>query len=200
MGEEVSQLYWDSCVFIRFITANPTDPILPHLRQHISDAKAGKTQIHFSTISFAEIKPSHFARATHNGIDDFFDDFSAAFYPIDPSPNILRRAGYLRDHRYHNPSAGPPSPKNNKDEYKRVVGTADAIHLMTCLHLRDDRDIKSIRFQTLDEGKGQHWEGRCVPLLTFEQWTQGITDTLVAKTARLPRERPTHPQPQLNLS
>ena len=195
MNASPLHLYWDTCVFVRFITGKPEDTYLPQIRTHVSDAMKGSTVIHFSTIAMAEIRPQFFRGSKFGRIEEFFEEFQAAFYPIDPTPDILIKAGQVRDHQYHNPAVGPPSEKNK--EYKRTLGTADAIHLITCLHLRDERKLSGIKFQTFDNGKGKTWEGKCVPLLTYEQWTQGITDPLVARICSLQREEPMHPQPSL---
>ena len=188
-------LYWDTCVFVRYITGKPNDGYLPQIRTHVADAMNGNTCIHFSTIALAEIRPQCFRESKFKRIEDFFEEFQAAFFPVDPTPDILIKAGQLRDHQYHNPAVGKPSEKNKR--YKRTLGTADAIHLMTCLHLRDDRKLSGIKFHTFDNGKGKSWEGKCVPLLTYDKWTQGITDPIVALISSLPREEPFHPQPSL---
>ncbi len=195
MGEKQSHLYWDSCVFIRFIIGNVDDPFLSQLRQHVLDAQEGRTKIYYSTISFAEIRPQFFNHSSTRTIEDFFDDFQGAFHGIGPSPDILISAGKIRDHNYNNPAAGPPSKKNGS--HKRALGTPDAIHLMTCLHLRDTYNLTEIKFHTFDEGKGSTWEGKCVPLLSFEKWITGISDPLVTKVASLPREKPIHSRPAL---
>jgi hypothetical protein len=111
-------------------------------------------------------------------------DFEGAFSPIGPSPDIFVRAASVRDISYPNPNGG-------KD---RVVGTADAVHLMTCIYARDVLGISHIVFHTLDAGKGDTWEGKCVPLLAFEKWTAGVPkNPYVPEICKLRRELPTHP-------
>jgi hypothetical protein len=86
---------------------------------------------------------------------------------------------------YSNPNGG----------IDRVVGTADAIHLMTCLYARDVLGIGDIVFHTLDEGKNANWEGKCVPLVTYEKWTVGLpANKLVAEVCGLARNFPRRPQ------
>jgi hypothetical protein len=79
-------------------------------------------------------------------------------------------AGELRD-------ADPTNPSDATTTNKRSIGIADAIHLQTCLYLRDVMNVKDIEFQTFDEGKGKTWEGKCVPLLGFEKWFPEATRT-----------------------
>jgi hypothetical protein len=177
--------FWDSCVFIRYLTGSLGDKYFADICQHIDDVKAGKTQIHYSTIAFAEIKPSHLHIRDYGSIGAFFDDFQSAFSPIGPTPDILIRAGAIRDMLYSSPDGGKDRP----------VGTADAIHLMTCLYARDVLGIRDIVFQTLDEGKNGNHEGKCVPLVTYEKWTVGLPkNQLVTDICNLARDFPVHPQ------
>lgn len=156
-------LYWDSCVFIRYITRHPTD-CLADIDQYVAEAKLGDVKIHFSTIVFAEIRP-RFLKPRRPSIEKFFADLGSSFAPFDPNPNVLAYSGKLRDH-------DPVNPGNPKieEERKRSIGTPDAIHLATCLYLRDVAGIPDIVFHTFDEGRGVNWEGRCVPLIGFERW------------------------------
>jgi hypothetical protein len=159
---------------------------LKDITQHINDAADGKTHIHFSTVALAEIKPSHLIQKGYGDINDFMADFEGAFSPISPTPDILAQSGSVRDISYPHPTVG---------EKDRVLGTADAIHLMSCVYVRDVLGIAKIVFHTLDAGKGKNWEGACVPLLTFEKWTVGIPkNPYVPKIVALKRELPTHPQ------
>lgn len=178
-------LFWDSCVFYRYITRNPTDG-LNDLDAIMSDAAAGKRSIYYSTLCLTEVRPS-FLKPHYGRIDEFFNDIGSAFEAIDPSPNILLAAGVLKDARATDPSDGKPS--------KRVFGTADAIHLATCIYLRDVLNVPDIVFQTYDEGKGSSWEGKCLPLLGLERWfPQGARTSEVEKVCGLTRCRPLHPQ------
>jgi hypothetical protein len=177
--------FWDSCVFIRYLLNEPGAKFLRDISQYIEDAKNGKIQIHFSTIALAEIKPSHLHKRGYGDAHDFLEDFKGAFAPIGPSPDIFARSASIRDISYPNPNGGSA----------RVVGTADAVHLITCLFARDELDLPNIVFHTLDDGKGKNWEGKCVPLLSFEKWTDGIPkNPYVPKICCLPREPPEHPE------
>jgi hypothetical protein len=39
-------------------------------------------------------------------------------------------------------------------ESKRVVGTPDAIHLMSCVYARDVMKVSDVTFHSTDEGRG----------------------------------------------
>lgn len=187
MNDNLTHYFWDSCVFIRYLTGEPND-LVADIAQHITDAAAGTTLIHFSTIAFAEIKPSHLTKRGYGDMNDFLEDFQGAFSPIGPSPDILIRAGSVRDISY-------PSPNGGAD---RIFGVADAIHLLTCVHARDDLGLKDIVFHTMDDGGSRNWEGKCVPLLSLQNWTAGIPkNPYVSKMVSLKRQMPTHPAPDM---
>jgi hypothetical protein len=178
-------LFWDACVFYRYITRVPAEG-LNDLDELVRDAESGRRKIYFSTLCFAEVRPS-FLKPHYGRLDEFIADLGKAFEPIDPNPNILLRAGSLKDHEVTDPGTMQVS--------KRVVGTADAIHLMTCLFLRDAMGVSDIVFQTYDEGKGTSWEGKCVPLLGFERWyPEANRSREVEDVCGLVRARPLHPQ------
>lgn len=186
MTTEPQHLFWDSCVFIRYLTGEPAEGVAD-IEQYLSDAVDGKVTINFSTIAFTEIKPQFLRKKQYGDINDFLADFEGAFSPISPSPDILARAGALRDPYYQHAVKDP-----------RVVGTPDAIHLMTCVHARDVLGLDGIVFHTFDDGKGRNWEGKCVSLLSFQDWTTGLENNeLVQSVVRLPRQKPCHPEPLL---
>jgi hypothetical protein len=127
-------------------------------------------------------------------LGEFFAELGRAFVPVDPNPNILAAAGALRDVEAVNPS--DPKARNS-----RCVGTADAIHLTTCLYIRDVMGDHDIVFHTLDEGKGKSWEGKCVPLLGFEKWyPPELRNGVVGDVCSLPRTKPQHPQLKFELA
>jgi hypothetical protein len=112
------------------------------------------------------------------------------FEPIDPNPNILIGAGELRDATPTNPDPKQPTG--------RVIGTADAIHLMTCAYVADVLNVPDLVFHTYDAGKGTSWEGKCVPLLGFERWfPEGSRTPRVERVCSLPRKLPLHPEPDM---
>ncbi|WKA27823.1 type II toxin-antitoxin system VapC family toxin [Bradyrhizobium roseum] len=158
----IEHFYWDSCIFYCLLTGQP-----PHhqadVLELLNDARNGKAKIYTSTIALAEIKPRFLKQKGHRSINAFFDTMQGAVSLIDANPNIMTAAGILRD-------CIPTNPSDATTQNLRSIGLGDAIHLQTCLHLRDVLGVKGIVFQTFDNGKGKTWEGRCVPLLTFEKW------------------------------
>lgn len=185
-------IYWDSCNFIRLITRKP-DELLLDMEQYVNDARNDDVKIHFSTISFVEMRPRYFQGSKYGSIEEFFDHWGSAFNPFDPNPNILIEAGRLRD-------ADPvnPFPKETSGG-KRSIGAADAIHLATCLFLRDSAGNKNIVFHTFDEGKGSTThEGKCVPIIGFEKWfPEAARNRSVSDVCSLTRCKPKHPAPDL---
>ncbi len=183
-------LYWDLCVFWCYLTGNPSQ-YLAEVTEIVIDAKNKKHMIHCSTITFAEIRQEALAKKGYGTVFDFFADFEGAFYPFDPNPNIMAAAGELK-------SASSVHPSNDRRAKQRVIGTADAIHLMTCLYIRDVIGMTDIVFHTFDNGKGETWEGKCVPLLTFEQWfPANDRPHRVLEVCALKRVLPQHEQPRL---
>jgi predicted nucleic acid-binding protein len=179
-------MFWDSCVFIRYLTESPPDHV-GDIQEFIKDARAKKRTIYFSTLVYTEIRPRFLKAGT---IHDFFEDLSGTFVPVDPTPNVFVAAGAMRDLDPINPS-DPKAPR-------RSLGTPDSIHLATCLHVRDTLGVPDIVFHTFDDGKGKNWEGRCVPLLSFERWYPAATRSqLIGDVCNLPRLRPAYPQMRL---
>ena len=113
------------------------------------------------------------------------------FVATEPNPNVMSRAGYIKD-------AHPTNPSDAKTQNHRVIGTGDAIQLATCLYIRDVLGVSDIIFHTLDEGKGKNWEGRCVPLIDMERWFPiDKRPQVVKEVCSLTRCKPVHPQPDL---
>lgn len=189
MNKNIQHYFWDSCVFSRYLTGEP-EAHVSDIEQYIADAKNGLIQIHYSTIALAEIKPSHLVKRGFGDFNDFAKDFQGAFYPISPLPDVLLKASALRDFKYPNPNGG-------KD---RILGLGDAIHLLTCIFAKEFLKLENIIFHTLDEGKGNSWEGNCVPLLTFEKYTDGVPNNPdVKKIIALKREKPIYKNGTLQL-
>jgi hypothetical protein len=140
--------------------------------------------------ALSEIKPSALLQRGHANIQKFFDAMQGAVNLIDPNPNIMIAAGALRD-------CAPTNPSDATTTNKRSIGLGDAIHLETCLYLRDVLGVKDIIFQTFDNGKGKNWEGRCVPLLTFERWFPDTKAKPVIDVSGLPRQLPRATQSNL---
>lgn len=152
------------------------------------ESRDGKRKIHYSTITYTEIRQEFFKGAGYGSITEFFSDLGTNFYPIEPNPNILIASGELRSAKSTNPS--DPNPPN-----QRSIGTPDAIHLMTCLYARDVLGIPDIVFHTFDKGNGTGWEGRTVPIIGFERWFPEPRQPRVADVCGLVRVPPLHPQP-----
>jgi len=186
MGPE--NLFWDTCVFIRHLTGHPE--LMSDLEEYVEDAKKGVRKIFYSPLVFAELRPSFLASTAYGSVQDFFEDFRGAFVAVQPSPNVFLAAGALRDlPRSH-------ATKSNK----RVLGTADAIHLMSCVHLRDDLGVSDVVFHTFDDGKSKTGEeGKCVSLLSFSEWYPDLIgknkyiDDVCALNPCLPQ----HPEPRM---
>jgi predicted nucleic acid-binding protein len=183
-------IYWDSCVFIRYLTENPND-YLDDIARYITDARKGIRKIYFSTICYAEIRQRFLRKTKFPSIQQFFADFSGAFIPIDPNPNILIAAGEIRD-------VEPVNPSDPSTDRHRVIGTADAVHLMTCLHLRDVLGVSEVVFHSFDAGRGSTWEGKCVPIIGFERWyPPELRAGHIARVCSLPRSEPIYPEEDL---
>ena len=157
----------------------------------MADAKRKHIKIHASTIVLSELRPRLLRDTRWGSVSNFFDDLGSACYLFDPNPNIMRLAGLIRDQISTNPSGPKIDPVK-----QRVVGLGDAVHLATCLFIRDAAGCDDIVCHTFDEGKGTTWEARCVPLLGFERWCppEGRSGA-VASVCGLRREKPIHPSP-----
>lgn len=185
-------LFWDSCVFIRYLTENPSE-LVGDIEQYIKDAREKRIKIHFSTIAFTEVRPRYLRPKGFGSAAQFFTELGSAFCPFDPNPNILSLAGLIRDCDPTN-----PTDPNVGEENKRSIGTPDAIQLATCLYLQDVCWLSDIVFHTFDQGKGKNWEGKCVPLIGFERWfpSSGRTPQ-IERVCQLSRCMPKHPTPDL---
>lgn len=187
----MKNLFWDSCILIRYFLNDDRALYFQDIGRFIDEAKdkAPKWRIHFSTISFAEIRPSHF-RGDHRNLQEFFEDVGAAFSPIDPNPNVLIQTGALRD--------APVTCPNPQQTNIRALATPDAILLMTCVYAKKFMEMKDIVFHSTDEGKGKSWAGKSVPIIGFERWyPEGTRTETVKDVCDLSRELPIHPQPML---
>lgn len=182
-------LFWDSCIFIRYLIGDETAECFNDIVKFIGEARTKKRSIYFSTLTFTEIRQEFFKEGPYGGIRDFFEDLGASFIPIEPNPNILISAGELRSAKSTNP--GDPNPPS-----QRSIATPDAILLETCLFARDQLGITDIVFHTTDEGKGKNWYGRSIPIIGFERWFPEATRTeSVKKVCSLVRSKPLHPEP-----
>ncbi len=185
-------LFWDSCVLTRYLTESPPDHV-SDISKFIAEAREGKFKIWISTILYVEVRPSQLRKKAYGSIEDLISAFEGAFFPIGPTPTILLRAARLRDYSYQRQAPQP-------GERKRVLTVPDAIHLATCLYVKEALGISDIKFHTFDDGRGSNYEEKAVSLLRFEEYASHLTsDPDVAAVCALERTKPTHPQPNHNL-
>jgi len=116
---------------------------------------------------------------------------------IDANTDIMSMAGSLKDNRF----VAFDGPKAK--ERKRELGTGDAIQLATAIWMDKVAEVKDLEFHTFDDGQGRHSiDGKCVPLLSFQNWINGIEGVeLVQSVKAIRRKIPEHPScllPQKN--
>ena len=183
-------LFWDSCILIRYLLKDVSAPFYQDICTYVEEAKAGKWRIHFSTVTYAEIRQEFF-KPSYGKIEDFFSDLGSNFIPIDMTPNILIRVGELR-------SANSTNPAPNSTPSKRAIATPDAIVMVSCLFAKLYMGMPDIILHSTDEGRGKGWAGRAVPVIGFENWYPQSTRTpMVSSICALSRELPSHPSPPL---
>lgn len=182
----LKNLFWDSCVFIRYITNDVDAPHFDDIARFVADAKAGKRQIYYSTITLAEFRLEYFNASKFGSIHDFFDDMGSACLPVEPNPNVMISVAELRSSKSTNPG-DPRAPG-------RAIATPDAIVMMSAVYARDALGIDDLVLQSTDEGKGKNWFGKSVPIIGFENWYPEAKRTdRVKEVCSLPREKPIHP-------
>jgi len=143
MAAHVSQLFWDSCVFIAFLNDEHTAYDVGSIKQYLEEARDGKHVIYTSTIALAEIRPSFIQGSKkHETFNDFSEDFKGAIVLVDASPNLMSLAGRLKD-----------LPYKKANSKHRHLATGDAIMLASCLHLANVNGVHVDHFHTFDDGK-----------------------------------------------
>jgi hypothetical protein len=71
-------LYWDSCVFIRYLTGSITDACFEDICQFVDEARRGLgVRIYTSTVALAEIRPRHLRQGQLGSVNDMIEDFRA---------------------------------------------------------------------------------------------------------------------------
>ena len=142
MATKTSHLFWDSCCFIAYLNDEKDLYDVQSLEQYLDDAKNGKVRLYTSTIALAEVRPSFLKKKSIGTFADFVEDLSGAVVLIDPTPDIMTFASYIRDLKYK---------KSNSTG--RSMATPDAIMLSSCVYLRDTLGVSVDHFHTYDNGK-----------------------------------------------
>ena len=142
----LKHLFWDSCIFIRYLTSDDSSGQLDDISRFIDEARVGIRTVYYSTLTIAEIQQDHFKGAGFGTLKEFFEDIGSNFIGIEPNPNIMLMAGELRSAKSTNP--GKPGA-----ERSLVISTPDAIMLTTCLFAKDQLGIADIVMHSTDEGK-----------------------------------------------
>lgn len=181
-----TNLFWDSGVFTAYLCDQKDAYDVASIEKYLAEAKAGEVRIYTSTMASAEVLPSRLTKV--GSFEEFLADFHGAVTTIDPTPNVMRLSGRLRDLPY----------RKGKSTSRRL-STPDAIILATAIHLRDDYKVQIDAFHTFDGGGRKDIEGHgSIPMLGYEDWCEGF-DPDQLKYARqvidLPREKPIHPAP-----
>lgn len=185
-GTTSNNLFWDSCVIARYLTENPID-LVADIALFLDEAKAGKYKIFMSTMVMAEVKPYQLQQKGFQDFQKLIDDIQSAAVLIGPTPSILMRSARLQEHLYHRTPKDP-------DENNRVLTGMDAVHLATCLHLKESQGVKDIVFHTLDDGGSSNSRPKSVSLLQFEKYAVHLqNDPDVKAVCDLWRCKPVHP-------
>jgi predicted nucleic acid-binding protein len=189
MADEVSHLFWDSCVFYAYLNDERAAYDVDSIAQYLQEARNGRHRIYASSLVLAEVTPSAITRQDIGSFQQFIDDLQGAVVLSDPTPNVMHAAARLKD---------LPYSKGNSPG--RRLGTADAIMLASCLHIRDVLGVKINFFHTFDDGKKRGPEGKMVPLISYEDWCGNMSSSQMAvakPVIDLNRRRPIHPTPAL---
>lgn len=184
-----SHHFWDSCVLIRYLTENPIENVAD-IAKFLDEAKAGNRHIWMSSMVIAEIKPHQLYMQGFLNFQQLLDDIQAAVTLVTPSVPINMLASRLQGHEYHR------TPKAD-DEKNKLLSSMDAVHLATCIHIRDDQQVHDIEFHTFDDGRGGS-KPRGLSLLNYHKFAEHLlADPDVKAVCDLPRMPPNHPSPGL---
>src|SRR5712671_1162931 len=118
MADEVSHLFWDSCVFYAYLNDERAAYDVDSIAQYLQEARNGRHRIYASSLVLAEVTPSAITRPDIGSFQQFIDDLQGAVVLGDPTPNVMHAAARLKDLPYR---------KGNSPG--RRLGTADAIML-----------------------------------------------------------------------
>lgn len=181
--------FWDSCVLIRYLTENPIENVAD-IAKFLDEAKAGYRHIWMSTMVIAEIKPHQLHLRGFQNFQQLHDDIQAAVTLVTPSVPINMLASRLQGHQYHR------TPKA-EDEKNKYLSSMDAVHIATCVHVRDDQHVHDIEFHTFDDGRSGP-KPRGLSLLSYHKYAEHLlTNSDVKAVCDLPRMLPIHPSPGL---
>jgi predicted nucleic acid-binding protein len=193
MPEDISNLFWDSCVFYAFLDQG-TSHNVAGIEQYLHEARNGKHRIYSSSLVLAEVVPSAITKPGVGTFQDFIEDLQGAVILMNSSPDVMHRAALLKD---------LPYKKANASKVRRL-STTDAIMFASCLEVRDVLGIKIDAFHTFDDGKKRNpVDGKMVPLISYQDWCDGFTPdqkALAAHVINLNRREPDHPSPTLTLA
>lgn len=176
-------------MFIAYLTNDQKAYDIQSIETYLTEAKQNSTMIYASSLTLAEILPSKMGNGGFSDFTHFTSDFEGSVILVDPNPNIMALAGRLRD-----------LPYKKGTSTSRKLDTPDAITLATALYLQNALGIELDAFHTFDNGKKKGPEGKCVPILSFEEWCQdfdGHNTSLASEVIDLPRRRPIHSSPNL---
>jgi len=185
----VTNLFWDSNVFIAFLNDEKDIYPVPSIQQYLEDAKLGQCKIYTSSIIFSEVTPKRIAKSEYGTFNDFLGDFRSQVVTIGNDPNIGSLSGELKDLQYKKGTSTT-----------RILTTGDAIMLATALELESTYGVKIDAFHTFDNGGGPRSPegGKGIPLLTYQEWCEGIeNDPLAKRVIGLNRCKPIHPTPNM---
>ena len=181
--------FWDSCVLIRYLTNNPIDHVAD-IAKFLDEAKAGTRHIWMSTMVIAEIKPHQLHLRGFENFQQLHDDIQAAVTLVTPSVPINMLASRLQSHEYHR------TPRQ-EEEKTRMLTSMDAVHLATCVHVRDDMAVADVEFHTFDDGRSGP-RPRGLSLLNYDKYAEHLLHNADVKAVcDLPRMIPAHPSPVL---
>ncbi|GGL60744.1 hypothetical protein GCM10011392_13970 [Wenxinia marina] len=181
-------LLWDTCVLYRWLNAGTPD-YTDHLKAYLDDLNAGRVDIYLSTISLAEIRPSKIGRSALTPAQ-VISSINKSFKYVDPSPDIMSLAGYLRDQRYRQVD-GPDERASSRE-----LSLGDSIHLATAVSLREEFGVQNLSLHSFDEGKKRDGETgqKAVPIVGFHNWCRDTKDDdEIQKVLSIPKSKPVHP-------
>ena len=71
----VTNLFWDSNVFIAFLNDESEAYPVGDIKQLLEEAKLGKIKIYTSSIVFTEVTPKRLTNSSYGTFNEFLNDF-----------------------------------------------------------------------------------------------------------------------------